>query len=183
MPCRYPYKYPSKAGLCQIYHATIRPNIRQRRVVSVYTMPLSVQISFKAELCQIYQATIRPNIRQSQGCVSYTTSLSVQNNIRQRRGCVQIYHATIRPNIRQRPRHHPSKYLSKAGLCQIYHATIRPNIRQNRGCVSYTTPLSVQISVKAGLCQIFATAMCLEGDDHFVLKRGGGGGLALFGNK
>ena len=178
-----------KGGLCQIYHATIRPHICRRRV------------------SQIYHDTISLNIRQRRGWVRYTTPPSVQKS-RQRRGCVRYtaplfvllsFKGGVVSDVSRHylakyswrggggggvtviPRHHASKYPSKPGLCQIYHATIRQRrvvsyikwlIRQRRGCVSYTTPLSVQISVKGGVVSDKENRSRGHGEDRESWTRG-----------
>ena len=131
-------KYPSKAGLCQIYRVTTNPNIRQRLGCVRYTESLPIQISVKGlvvsdikrhhpskypskpGLCQIYHATIRPNIRQRRVVSDIPSDLSVKNGV-----------------VSDIPHHHPSTYPSKAG------------------CVRYTTPLFVHISVEGGFSQIY----------------------------
>ena len=161
IPRQIPSKYPSKAGLCQLNHAAIRPHIRQRRGCVRYATPLTVEMSVKDAvvaditrhqpskypskpgLCQIYHATIRPNIRQRRVVSDIPIHLFI--NISVKDGLCQIYHATIRPHIRQWwvlsdiPRHYPSTYPSKAG------------------CVRYTTQLSVHISVEDGLVRYITT--------------------------
>ena len=143
-----------KGGMCHIYHAIIRPNIRQRRVVSViprhfqsnirqrrgyvkYTTPPSVEKSVKGGVVSVIPRRFLSKYPSKVGYVKYTTPPSVEKSVKG--GVVSdIPHRCL------------SKYPSKAGFCQLNHDTNGPNIRQRRGCVRYTTPLTVEISVKNG---------------------------------